>query len=327
MSETDARPSETSSDRAEASILGLPDPTRRGLLNQAVQRLEAADVPNARRNAEWLLSDVLDCNTAALHAHPNRPVAPDRVRAFASIVARRVSREPLQYILGHTDFYGLTLEVTPSVLIPRPETEEVVEHALGLIEPVDRPRVLDVGTGSGCIALAIQQERPDAQVYACDVSEAALTVARRNANRLDLEVTFAVADVLADTFPERIPHDLDLLISNPPYIPDEEAAGLAPEVGDHEPSVALLTGTDPLVFYRALARHAWTVLAPGGWMVMETHERFAEPVRALMQEIRLVEHQLKEDLSGRDRMVRARRPTEDGQAPPLSQRRAVPRDT
>ena len=314
MSETEARPAEGGSD----IFTGEPNPTRRDALDEAIQRLEAAGVSNARKNAEWLLADVLGCNTAALYAHPTRAIDADRLQAFASMVARRADREPLQYILGHTDFYGLTLEVNPHVLIPRPETEEVVEHALGLIDDVDQPRVLDVGTGSGCIALAIKHERPDAAVHACDVSKAALEVAQRNADRHDLEVDFAEADVLADDFADRVPHGLDLLISNPPYIPDEEAPDLSPEVDDHEPQVALLTGNDPLIFYRALARHALNLLAPGGWFAVETHERFAEHVRALVQEIRLEDHQLRHDLSGNARMVMARLPTEDARGPSLS---------
>lgn len=323
MSETDAHPAEGESD----AVADWTNPTRRGALDEAVQRLEAAGVSNARKNAEWLLADALGCNTAALYAHPERVIEADRLQAFASMVARRADREPLQYILGHTDFYGLTLDVNPQVLIPRPETEEVVEHALGLIDHMDRPRVLDVGTGSGCIALAIKHQRPDAEVHACDVSDAALSVARRNADRHDLEITCIEADVLADDFADRVPHDLDLLISNPPYIPDDEAADLAPEVGDHEPALALLTGNDPLIFYRALAKHALNLLAPGGWFAVETHERFADHVRALVQEIQLVDHQLKHDLSERARMVMARNPTDDEQADPLSQRRVSPRGT
>lgn len=292
--------------------------TRKATLNKAIQQLERADISDARRNAEWLLMDVLDCNRAALYAHLDQEIPPEQQQTFERMVARRVEHEPLQYILGWTDFYGLSLEVTPDVLIPRPETEEVVEHALRLIEDISRPNILDVGTGSGCIALAIKKERPEAEVAACDVSESALTVARRNADRVNLEVAFMQADVLAGDFAKQVPDGLDLLISNPPYIPDREADTLPAEVRNYEPEQALLTGNDPLVFYRALATQADSLLVPGGWFVVETHARFAGHVRALVQEIQFENHRVEQDLAGRARMVAAQRPTHPNSGTPMS---------
>lgn len=310
--------SEGGTELQDSEQIGAGATTRKALLNHAIQRLEDAEVSDTRRNAEWLLMDVLECTRAALYAHPEQQVSTDDRQMFERMVARRAEHEPLQYILGQTGFYGMPLEVTPDVLIPRPETEEVVEHALHLIEDVSHPNVLDVGTGSGCIALAIKHERPDATVHACDVSESALTVARRNADRLGLSVTCTHADVLADDFAEHVPGELDLLIANPPYIPDSEADMLPTEVRDHEPDQALLTGNDPLLFYRALATQAEALLVPGGWLVVETHARFAGHVRALFQEIQFENHRVEQDLAGRARMVAAQRPSPSDESSPMS---------
>lgn len=213
--------------------------TRRSLVEHAVRVLEEAGIEDARRNAEWMAEEVFQCSRLALYMGSEESVSTAEVQRVERMVSRRIVREPIQYILGHADFYGLRLHVTPDVLIPRPETEQVVERALGLLRDVQCPRVLDIGTGSGCIPLALKHERPDATVFACDISERALCVARGNALRLRLDVTFFQADVLNDTFAEQAPAGLDLVISNPPYIPHQEADSLEPEVVAHEPHLAL----------------------------------------------------------------------------------------
>jgi release factor glutamine methyltransferase len=247
-------------------------------------------------------------------------------------VRRRAAREPLQYVLGHADFYGLRLRVTPAVLIPRPETERVVERALALIADVPTPRVVDVGTGSGCIACAVAHERPTARVVGCDVSTGALAVARANADALGLPIAFGEADLTAPAFPAQVrallgrpggppPEDaatggdalsdaarFDLVVSNPPYVPDAEADALAPEVREHEPPVALFTGADPLVCYRALARHAAALLRPGGRLVTETHADYAADVAAVFRDAGLADVRTERDLAGRPRLALARRP-------------------
>ena len=215
------------------------------LLDDAVRRQEAAGLPDARRAALWMLGEVLRYGPAHLVAYPEREATPRQADAFAAMLARRLQREPLQYILGYTDFYGLRLRLTPAVLIPRPETEEVVEAALGLLEGRTAPRVLDVGTGSGCIALVLKHERADADVYACDVSQAALDVARTNAEAHHLAVTFFLADVLALDFSDHVRWPFDLVVSNPPYVADDEADGLAPEVRDYEPATIPSGSTGP----------------------------------------------------------------------------------
>lgn len=282
-------------------------PTQQTVLEGAATRLARAGVAHPRRNAEWLLADVLACGRAELYAYPTRPVAAGILKRFEQMVARRARREPLQYILGYEEFYGLRLHVTPSVLIPRPETEEVVEEALHCLEAVEAPRVLDVGTGSGCIALALQHQRPDATVYACDISDDALSVAASNAETLHLDVHFFQADVLHASFEEHVPASLDLVISNPPYIPTHEAASLTVDVRDHEPDIALFAGDDPLRFYRAIAAQAQTLLADGGWLVLETHAHYTAEVHVLLREAGFGTVRIENDLAGRTRMAIARR--------------------
>ncbi len=289
-----------------------PSPTRLGLLDRAAHRLEAADRRAPRRTAEWLLTEILDCDRARLYAHPEQTVPPEAARRFTGMVERRVQGEPLQQIMGHTSFRGLELEVSPDVMVPRPETEQVVGRALACIEETARPRVLDVGTGSGCIALALKHERPDAVVYACDVSPGALAVARANAEALQLDVQLFEADVLAEGTPEDVPGELDLLVSNPPYIPDSEAHTLPSVVRDYDPDVALFAGDDPLRFYRALVDWTCALCRPGGAAVFEIHAEYVDEVEALLAGAGLTGVDRHEDLSGRPRMVWGRVP-DDGE--------------
>ncbi len=277
--------------------------TRRTLLDAATARLGEAGLENVRRNAEWMLEAALGLDRTSLLTSLGEPVTPEESADFEALVERRLRREPLQYVVGHADFYGIRLRVTPAVLIPRPETEEVVEAALRQIERVPRPWVLDMGTGSGAIALAVKHERPDAEVFACDISEDALAVAADNADRLALDVSFIRADALAPAFANGVPPCFDALLANPPYIPDGEAAALEPEVRDFEPPIALFAGDDPLVHYRAILGHAGRVLKEGGLLVFETHTDFAEDVHALLGESGYADATVKADLSGRPRIV------------------------
>lgn len=285
--------------------------TRRHLLDAAAAVLERAQVEPARRQAEWMLCDVLECSRAQLLAYGAEPVAAADVAAVETMLARRLQGEPIQYILGHADFFGLRLRVTPVVLIPRPETEQVVEASLDRVQAVAQPRILDVGTGSGCIALALKHARPDAAVWACDVSPEALAVAAENAASHELAVTLLRADVTASDVADHLPADLDLLVSNPPYIPDAEADTLDLEVRAHEPAMALFAGDDPLRFYRILITLADRLLWPGGWLVLETHADYGEAVADLAR-ASLVAVTLARDLAGRPRIVSARRPARRG---------------
>lgn len=282
--------------------------TRIEILDRAIRRLDASDRAAPRRTAEWILTEVLNCSRAQLYAHPNRPVASEATQQFDEMVERHVQGEPLQHILGTASFYGLQLQVSPEVMVPRPETERVVARALTCMEDTEHPRVLDVGTGSGCIALALKHERPDAVVHACDVSPDALAVARANARALHLEVRFLEADLTAPEASGPVPDRLDLLVSNPPYIPDDEADTLPDVVREYDPDVALFAGDDPLRFYRALAGWARVLCAPEGAFVFEIHPAYAEEVAALLQEGKdLAPVRVEDDLSGRPRVVWGRR--------------------
>ncbi len=282
--------------------------TRRALLDDAVSALSDAGVEDARRTAEWIVEEATGADRAALYARPDVVVEPAEAALVARYVARRAAGEPVQYVLGHADFYGLRLAVTPDVLIPRPETEEVVEEALRRVQATGAPWVLDVGTGSGAIALAVKHERPDAEVFAVDVSPEALAVAASNAARLGLEVTFVGSDALRPAFAADVPPTFDLILSNPPYVPEAERASLQVEVRDHEPPSALFVpDADPLVFYRALAGHAGALLKPGGWLVAETHADLGRSVGALWAEAGLEDVDVLPDLAGRDRIAVGRR--------------------
>ncbi len=276
---------------------------RRALLDAAVARLDAAGVDDARRNAEWIVEGVTGARRVDLYARPDAVVGPAQAAIVDRMLARRAAGEPVQYILGSADFYGLTLGVTPAVLIPRPETETVVEHALARIAGVEAPWVLDVGTGSGAIALAVKHQRPDAHVFAADVSADALAVAAGNAERLGMDVTFIESDALRPAFADEVPPAFALVISNPPYVPASEAPTLQRELA-HEPDTALFVPDhDPLVFYRALAGHAERLLRPGGVLVAETHADFGRQVATLWTESGLADVEVLSDLAGRDRIA------------------------
>ena len=282
--------------------------TRRSAINEAIEELERADVAHARRNAEWMLCEVLRCSRALLYANLDETISEEELHDLRKLIERRRRHEPLQYVLGYTEFFGLRIAVTPDVLIPRPETEQVVEQALEAVADTSSPRVLDVGTGSGCIALAIKSRRPDAHVYACDVSNPALHLAKQNAAANQLVVEFLQLDVMSDMFPMDAPDRLDLLVSNPPYVAEDEFSDLPVEVREYEPALALIAHEDPLSFYRKIARDARRLLRSGGRLVFETHEIFgpasADAVRSLGYE----DVHLKHDYADRPRILLARRP-------------------
>ncbi len=244
-------------------MIPVNTPTVREALQSAAQRLAA--LPTAGRDAELLLLHILQHNRAWLLAHPEAELAPDQQTLYESLLGRRARHEPIQYITGQQEFFGLTLRVTPAVLIPRPETEHLVEAALARIPKNTPTRVLDVGTGSGAIAIAIAAHRPRAAITAVDLSPAALAVARENAATHSLEnrIRFIESDLLA-----ALPNEhFDLILSNPPYVPANEP--LEPQVRDFEPHSALFAGESGLDIYRRLVPQAANALVPGGWLLME----------------------------------------------------------
>ncbi len=281
-------------------LAGAPYPEA---LRRLAATLGAGGVEDAWRCAEWLLRDVLGCSRARLLAS-DAAVAPGAAALLAAAAARRIAGEPLQYITGKAGFYGLELAVTPDVLIPRPETEVVVEEALSSLPPGGA--ALDIGTGSGCIALALGIRRPDAAVWGCDVSAAALDVARGNAAALGVNVVFVAADLRAEDFAGGFGRCFDLVVSNPPYIPLAEEPTLPPEVARFEPRLALFSGDDPLYFYRLLGAHARLLLRPGGRLVLETHMDYADAVADLLRATGYADVRRRDDLAGRPRVVSAR---------------------
>lgn len=281
------------------------------LLHRGVRRLESAGREAPRRTVEWLLTEALDCDRASLYVRPNETVPPDLVRHFFDMVDRCASGEPLQHVLGYTSFRGLRIDVSSSVMVPRPETEQVVEVALQQVASVSSPRVLDIGTGSGCIALAVKSERPDAAVVGWDVSADALEVARANADRLALDVSFNEVDLFSPSVANRDMAPVDLLVSNPPYIPRAEANTLPSVVRKYDPDVALFSGEDPLRFYRALAKRVPALCTPGAALVLETHAEYAEQVTGVARDAGLTNVEVRKDLSGRPRILSARYPKEE----------------
>lgn len=280
-------------------------PTRKLLLDRAHRRLDEAGRDAPRRMAEWLLLEVLDCDRGQLYSRATQSVDAAEAQQFETMVDRCVRGEPMQHVLGYASFRSLQIDVSPAVMVPRPETETVTEAALNAIASVESPRVLDVGTGSGCIALAIKYERPDAVVDAWDISPEALDVARANAQRLGIDVHFSEVDLFDAKAPERLLSRVDLLVSNPPYIPNAEADTLPAVVREYDPPTALFAGDDPLRFYRVLAGQAPQLCVPGGAVVLETHADYAEAAARVARRAGLRDVHVEEDLSGRPRILKA----------------------
>ena len=277
--------------------------TLRSALDGAIARLTANDVGSPRMNAETLLMFTLGCDRAHLYAHPERELSDDEQARYDAAIGERAAGKPSQYITGHQEFWGLDFVVTPAVLIPRPETEHVIETVLPLAGAMARPRIVDVGTGSGCIALALANELPRAEIVGVDISEAALEIARANAARLQLakRVEFRQSDLLA-AFAER--PEFDLIVSNPPYVGESEPEKVQRQVREYEPKVAVFAGPEGLDVYRRLVPQARARLKPGGWLVMEIGFSIEAPVRALLEGFE--EPQVTHDLQGIPRVVAAR---------------------
>jgi len=250
-------------------------------LREASLVLENNSVPEARRDASSLLSFVLGKDRTFLISHAEDPVGDDSLAQLREFVERRAAGEPLQYITGVQDFYGREFRVTPDVLIPRPETELLVEAAL---EVSDGKFICDVGTGSGCIALTLLCERPGARAVAVDKSAAALEIAKFNASKLS--VTERAVFVVSNCFDalNRKEYQFDLIVSNPPYVSESALAGLQREVRDHEPLVALSPGADGLSVIRRLLTDAPAFLKPNGHLLMEIGFDQGEKVRNLIGE-------------------------------------------
>jgi release factor glutamine methyltransferase len=295
----------------------------RQVLNAAIEGLTTARVPSPRMNAELLIMFTLDCDRAYLYAHPERELTADETQRYDEARARRAAGIPAQYITGHQEFWGLDLIVSPAVLIPRPETEHVVETVLGLVsgdnlgqsqdqnqEPrtgMSAPhglRIVDVGTGSGAIALALAKELPSAAILATDISAEALEVARANAARHELtsRIEFHQADLLSG-LPQG---EFDFVVSNPPYVGESEEDSVQLEVRKFEPRNAVFAGPTGLEVIERLIPPAQRALKPGAWLVFEISGTIADGVRRLLsgwEEVAITN-----DLQGIARVAAARRP-------------------
>jgi release factor glutamine methyltransferase len=266
----------------------------RDALSAATEAFEAAGCDTPRLDAELLLARSAGVDRASLHADLRGELDPSQAREFSQLVRRRVRREPVAQILGIAHFRELELRVDHRVLVPRPETELLVELA------EDGQRVLDVGTGSGAIALAIAQERNGVRVTGIDSSPDAIDVARGNAERLGLDVELMIADLI-------VGGPYDLIVSNPPYVRESEWAGLAPEITLYEPQEALLGGPDGLDVVRRLVPEATATLVRGGLLGVEIGQGQSRAVEALFEKAGLRSIETKRDLAGIPRVVTGRR--------------------
>jgi release factor glutamine methyltransferase len=273
----------------------------RSVLREGLARLRAAQVPSHTLAAEVLLLHTLGRDRAWLYSHPEAPLDPDTLSRYFALVARRAAGEPTQYLTGKQEFWGLEFEVTPAVLIPRPETEHVVEVALERLgargikidlktgAPSPPLRVADVGTGSGCLAVVLAHELPHAEVFATDVSAAAIEIARRNAARhaVSDRIHFLQTNLLdalssSSLAPRPSPLFFDLIVSNPPYVALNEASTLPREVREHEPGAALFGGPTGIEIYGELIKQSAALLRPGGNLAVELGHGAADRVRAIL---------------------------------------------
>ena len=277
-------------------------------------------------NAEVLLMFVLGADRAYLYAHPEHGLTPDEEARYHEVLAERATGMPSQYITGHQEFWGLDFVVSPAVLIPRPETEHLVEAVLELARGIPRPKIVDIGTGSGCVALALAHELKDAEVYAVDLSAESLEIARANAALMQLErVRFLRCDVLRpvlDLNPPVIPtedfsssggtccldfRDFDFVVSNPPYVGFGEADKVQRSVFEFEPRMAVFAGENGLDVIQPLVEQAHQALKPGGWLSLEIGYSMRDAVVNLISPTEWDYIRVVPDLQGIPRVVTARR--------------------
>ena len=263
---------------------------------------------SAKLNAERLLADVLGLSRIELFMQFDRPVLGAELDRFRQVVKRRAAGEPLQHILGETEFYSRVFKVEPGVFVPRPETERLVEAAVGLLAPGDRgllaPMAVEIGCGTGIIGISLALELPRLTVHATDVNPRAVDLARRNAHTLGAEARVHIhGGSRFDPLPKHLRGEIDLLVSNPPYIRHDDIAGLPEDVKGHDPHTALDGGPDGLVFYRALAAGMGSWLRPGGHIAVEIGDDQGRDVGAILGASGAQDVQIIQDYTGRDRVV------------------------
>lgn len=254
---------------------------------------------------DWVIESITGIKKARRVSHSKEELSPEQQSRLEQSLRRLLTHEPVQYVLNEAWFCGFRFYVDPSVLIPRPETEELVEWIItGCKFPIDQLKILDIGSGSGCIPVALKRRLGKAEVWSCDRSAEALAVAQRNARDLGAAVTFRELDFLAAEQWESLP-SFDLIVSNPPYVPERDKQEMQPNVLNYEPATALFVpDQDPLVFYRAIADFGNTHLNPGGAIYAEIHEALGAETAALFREYGYTA-EIKKDMQGKDRMVKA----------------------
>ncbi|MEN6374171.1 MAG: peptide chain release factor N(5)-glutamine methyltransferase [Smithella sp.] len=277
------------------------------ILNEAARNFTEAGIPSPRLDAEILLSFCLGCDRIDFIKNPAAPVDDKTLASFQQLVARRLAWEPVAYITGRKEFWSFVLEVNSSVLIPRPDTEVLVEETLYIYKQLDLAeiRILDIGTGSGAIALALASEIPAARLTATDVSAAALATARKNAHRLNLDhqIKFLQGDLF-----EPVDDFFDIIVANPPYIADEEYDKLPTGVKDYEPAAALLAGAGGLDFYRKIVAGAPGHLKNNGWILLETGSNQGTQINNIFESSgQYSDISIRNDYAGLPRVIKARR--------------------
>lgn len=255
-----------------------------------------------------VLENVVNISSAKIKAFPETEISTPHSEVITNILTRLTTGEPIQYILGHTEFYGLTFKVNPSVLIPRPETEELVDWIISSVGNSELAvgNFLDIGTGSGCIPISLKNNLPDAEVSAIDISPEALQTAKENAELNKVDVNFIQNDILNPTHHSLLTTHYSLIISNPPYVTLEDKKLMHTNVTDFEPHTALFVPeNDPLVFYKAIADFASSHLIKGGLLFFEINESYGKQTVELLNSKKFINIELKKDISGKYRMTRA----------------------
>ncbi|HKF53737.1 MAG TPA: peptide chain release factor N(5)-glutamine methyltransferase [Candidatus Acidoferrales bacterium] len=282
----------------------------RNALREAMGRLEAANVPSHALAAELLLMHTMRCDRTWLYSHPEAAIDSEALQKFFELVARRAQGVPTHYLTGKQEFWGLEFEVTPAVLIPRPETEHLVEVVMEMLrenKQAEKLRIADVGTGSGCIAVALAQEFRSAEILATDISRAALDVARRNAerHRVSERIRFVECDLLGAAAEEG--RAFDLIVSNPPYVANGDESRLQKEVREHEPREALFGGPEGTEVYARLIAEAAKRVRHEGLLVVEIGYGASERVRELFNCVEWKDIRVADDLAGIPRVISAKR--------------------
>lgn len=272
-------------------------------LAEAAAILEIGEVPDARRDADTLLRNALSRDKAFVIAHPEYILRQDEEERFREFIERRANREPLQYIVGKAEFYGLDFEVTPDVLIPRPETESIVERAAEFLNGKTDATFCEVGVGSGCIAISILANAKKSRAIGGDVSEKALAVAAGNAARHDVDDRLSL--IISDVFSSLTGTQFDVIVSNPPYVPEHDLETLQVEVGHFEPHIALSGGADGLSIIRRIIEESPGHLKPGGLLLVEIGFDQGNRVEQMFDDRIWERVKIEPDLQGIPRMVNA----------------------